>query len=524
MTTLFQGFDTFQNQTTFATAITGLSAPTGATTSCQYTICESTEDLYNAMNISGSLSASYGALSGNAKTTFISKLSKSSTSVYICVYAFYAQTQAASGGILTQPTAVPFDAAAFYHLFGDQFVSSVTSGIEYYAVYCYNCQTQEEKSQLLASFEAKGISTSGDVTVSLTTDIESVAKTKNTQFSFTQQANGYSGTLPAPQDMVTFATNIFNCYQASSAAVLSYGLSGYEEVSQFPYGDAGWNVIVNNRIVFSAADATYADIASTLSHANDILAIYNCYGYTEDDQSKSNIKLLHQDLDALNKLFKACHDNPVSPQVVPPLNYTSVGAPTIQMYTNVTSLGGGVGGDAWWDWLVPDGGTCMTLQSVMFRGGPLLNAVVTSYTSPSGQTGGGQYGDFSHSSDNTNTLTLSANEFIAKISTTADDDINSITVSTTKGQTLSAPNVPDAPHPTNNGQVWNADSTSFFFGFVGACGAHIDRIGVVALNFSPAQWAPNVSVQQGNVASDLPAGLDSLVLQRPGTVTAQHVH
>lgn len=522
MTTLFQGFDTFQNKTTFASAVSGPSGPTGSTTSCQYTVCQSTEDLYNAMNISGSLSASYGALSGNAKTTFISELAKSSTTVYICVYAFYAGTQTASGGTLAQQPPVPFDAAAFYHLFGDQFVSSVTSGIEYYAVYSYNCQTQEEKTQLLASFDAHGISTSGDVTVSLTTDIQSVAAKTVTQSSFTQQANGYSGTLPAPADMVQFANNIFNAYNASSAAVLSYGLSGYEEVSQFPYGDPGWNVIEDNRTVFTTADAMYAEIASTVSHAHDIQTIYNQYGYTADTQSKSNTKLLKQDLDALNKLFAAFHATPVTAQVVPLLNYTSIGAPTIQMYTSVTSLGGGAGGAAWADWSQPDGGTCMTLQNVTFWGGPLLNGVVTHYASPSGQTAGGSYGQIGEGGDNSNTLTLSPNECINKISTTASNDINSIAVTTTKGQTLSAPNVPDPASP-NNGQEWNASSTSFFFGFEGAAGDHIDSIGVVTLNFSPAQWAPAAASLSMRVADVVPADIGSLLVQRPVAVVAQHV-
>src|SRR4051794_9639114 len=84
-TDLFQGYDSFVGSGR-STALTGTKGAAGANSQTYWKVCTDTNSLYEAMNISGSVSASFGLGSVDAKMSFAQNLNVSSTSVTVVVY------------------------------------------------------------------------------------------------------------------------------------------------------------------------------------------------------------------------------------------------------------------------------------------------------------------------------------------------------------------------------------------------------------------------------------------------------
>ncbi|MBN3820072.1 hypothetical protein G3N57_27295, partial [Paraburkholderia sp. Se-20369] len=142
---LFQGTDSV-NGAGVSTAVEGSYATHGGASSVVYQVAMDLDTLYQALDVSQSVSVGFGPIGGGSeKTEFVQTLNLTTFSVNIVVRAKHVMnTQTATAFKLKNGINPPSGNSQlndFFRSYGDSFVSSVTSGSEYYAVYTFYAQS-----------------------------------------------------------------------------------------------------------------------------------------------------------------------------------------------------------------------------------------------------------------------------------------------------------------------------------------------------------------------------------------------
>src|SRR3954454_21110110 len=187
---MFQGYDTFMSAGR-STAVQGTSGSSGATAETYYQVCYDYDTLQTTLNVSSSVSASFGFGSLDAKAEFIDSLSITNTSVTIIVYTniLINSLTATNVELVDAP---PTDINAFFQVYGDSYLSSVVTGAEYAAAYVFYSQSIEQQRQITSTLSANGITASGSLTASLQTSLNEVQEQVTTRQSLRQFMSGFT--------------------------------------------------------------------------------------------------------------------------------------------------------------------------------------------------------------------------------------------------------------------------------------------------------------------------------------------
>lgn len=478
-TQLFLGYDTIES-TTRSTAVGGQTAPGGAVAQAQYTICTSVETLSTALEISASVSASFGFGSVDAKSSFMQKLNVTTTSVSVVVYASRATRNLSSTVAFSETP--PADPDAFFSAYGDSWVSEVCVGGEYIAVYTFYSQSKDEQTKVTAELNASGVGASGSFDAKTQFALESACSSIETRQSLKQYMSGYASLpFPSSDNIITFAEN-FGSPPPDSPVVISFDTTGYEHVADVP---SGFAPIVATRALFTGAGSQpgladqYARLQAVRDAVTQVEAVYDFYGYTGDTTLGTNAAAVLADVNTLTDLFNEMETKPSVTYTAPPLPSLTLGTPTLSVVVNSSRLGGADGGDPFADvvpWAVE---LLIGISAVALRGGAWIDALITNYGSESIQHGQGG-GDLS------STLVMGEGERIISIWGTAGDYVNQINFKTNLGNTLTWPPGPDGADPMNS---WAASDATALLGFTGRAGEYLDQLGVVVATFSPATWS-----------------------------------
>lgn len=159
--TLFQGMSTLASESKPA-AVEGTTLRDGAAAEVNIIVATDTMTVAESMSIESSVSVSYlGKASVSAKAGFFKSLQLNSFSTTILVtarttnYTESAQTYTLKDGV--SPVTSAREAEAFFGMYGDSFVDSVTVGAEYYAALVIQSSSVEEQKNVTAELKAKGI-------------------------------------------------------------------------------------------------------------------------------------------------------------------------------------------------------------------------------------------------------------------------------------------------------------------------------------------------------------------------------
>jgi len=475
---LFLGYDSIES-TTRGTAVSGSVASGGAVAEAQYTVCTDIETLSTALEISASVSASFGFGSVDAKTSFMQKLNVTTTSVSVVVYASRA-TRSQSSTVAFDETP-PTDPDAFFSAFGDSWVSETCSGAEYIAVYTFYSQSRDEQTTVSAELNASGVSASGSFDAKTQASFESACSSIQTRQSLKQYMSGYSSLpFPGSDGIIAFAEN-FGTPPPDQPVIINFVTTGYEHVSGAP---ASFAPIIATRALFLGAGSKpglanqYAQLQAVRDAVTQIEAVYDFYGYTGDTTISANAAAVLADVDTLTDLFEEMESKPSAAYSAPPLPSLSLGTPALSAVVNTTVLGGGNGGAPFADIGPLAIGLSVGVTAVQLRGGDVVDALITTYGAATMQHGedGGDLGP---------QLVMGQNERITSISGTSGDLVNQITFQTNLNNQMTWPPSPEGAAPMTS---WSATSTTALLGFAGRSGDCLDQLGVVVATFSPAVW------------------------------------
>lgn len=488
---LFQGYDTFRSAGR-STAVKGRTTSATGPAQSSFTVCTDVESVRTALNISASVSASFGFGSVDAKTTFMHELAITSTSVTIVVYTNIID-QILSGD--TSPKLIgapPADLKEFCAVYGDSFVSSLTLGREYYAAYVFRSESVEEQTKITATLQSHSIIGSGSLDADFSSNFSSARSSLTTKAEMRQNMSGVKDPRFPDQDhMIDFALN-FGSTKPGRPAVLDYEVTGYEHVPDMlplvqPVVDTR-SLYAGTGIQPGLADR-YAQLNVAANGANRLQVIYGRYGFKLDQQLRDRLADIQRDIATLAALFTQMDGDPSQTYSAPPLPSLAYGDPTLYVMITTGAQPGNTGGRAFNDIDAALIGSGSVLQKLSFQYHNHTHEIFATYALPDGTTNDVQYG-WDTNGTRTPVLVLQPGELISRVSVVAIDHVHQVLVSTTFGNLLAAPPQLILPGPVTT--VFQSDTDHVFAGFAGTVDTGtgiLASLAVVSANFRPANWS-----------------------------------
>src|SRR5262245_49365678 len=230
---LFQGYSTFSGAGQ-ATAVGGDFSPTNPLTTNKWSVCTDFSSVSTSLAIDTSVSQDEFLVSSNSVSAqFANSLHLTQYSVTILVNcSSFISSEATSYNLL--PTVTPPDdtdsLAQFIATNGDQFVSSITAGVQLLAAYVFYCTSLDEQTTVTAQLKGQDLDEDGEVDADFGTNPAKVSQSVSTRQAFTSQLVGLNLAPPStPADIWTFLPQI-NAASVSPGYVASVTTTPYEDV------------------------------------------------------------------------------------------------------------------------------------------------------------------------------------------------------------------------------------------------------------------------------------------------------
>src|SRR5262249_47448505 len=152
-------------------------------------VCLDVEQVCQALGIGWSLGAELPDVAGaSRKGRFTKSLKITTYSLSIVVYSQHVdKTETITGAHLLPGIQPPQNDAAlrqFFLAYGDSFITSMTTGSEYYGVYVLYAQTKEQQRGLESELKAQGIYNGVSLSAELQTSLNRSIKSLNVNIKF----------------------------------------------------------------------------------------------------------------------------------------------------------------------------------------------------------------------------------------------------------------------------------------------------------------------------------------------------
>ena len=266
--------------------------------STRITLCETSQQLYSALELAVDTSASYGAASMDNKFSVAQTCDKLASSLYLVVRALkYSPLTIAKDITLTAEARTLLDNenyADFFMRFGDAFVTGIVRGGEYAAVLAIDSNSEDTTREIKNSLGLTGAF--GDFSASVQTNVANTLKQHSQQLQVhvvTSSRGGAPAASPATttdlgsareaDDILTAVRTFPATVDDSHAFPLTAQLSEYTELAMinpqglldYLYGPQGLLVVA--RKTLSDLAATRALLVAQLARARAVLS--NPFGY-----------------------------------------------------------------------------------------------------------------------------------------------------------------------------------------------------------------------------------------------------
>jgi hypothetical protein len=387
ITTVGIGFNSFSNSAMPNGALDLSSLTIGdqnATGKQWYQVCSSGESLSKTLK--------YAIGGGADDDSFHRKVTRtakvSNLSVTVVIYASHEKTSPIINGTpqLSSSAQSLFSSSPtqFYSAYGDSYVSSAVLGMEYIALFVFECSTVSEQQSVLNSLSAQGVVPSDPpitLSANLAKNITQAVSSLTLDFYAYQVIRGSDTPLPNPfnstgsssssssssqgaaplmkalnpeisklslpyatsststsdpansvtvtnviQSLLAFANGLSANNVTGSGIALSYTTAGYENlVSE----TSNWQFLASNRPVADAINSYLGTLATINNQMQIVDDLYQRYNYTGDATFAANCGQLKSDYQALRSQQISLFQNPFTASSYPtqPQSITN-GVPT----------------------------------------------------------------------------------------------------------------------------------------------------------------------------------------------------
>ncbi|KVG23013.1 hypothetical protein WK92_06040 [Burkholderia ubonensis] len=485
---LFQGTDSV-NGSGLSTAVDGSYATHGGTSRVFYQVAMDLDTLYQALDVSQSVSVGFGPIGGvDEKSEFVQRLSLTTYSVNIVVRATHVMgTNTATAFKLKSginPPSGNTQLRDFFRSYGDAFVSSLTTGSEYYAVYTFYAQSKEEQESVSIELKHHGIFEFGSVDTDLQTKLNKVTTSTQVRLSFNQNVSGIANPkLPTTDDMIAYAL-AFPSLPIDAPAILAFAVTGYEHVPDM----SSFAPVAKNRefLIGPNGDSGLSQyLVAETELLNQIAWLKKIYAFYQGFQDGKVDEVQHEaqaDLDALNEQFMLYESDPTAALTKPALPSLDRGTPMLEYGTDQSPARGGNGGSPFND---VDINTYIQNQTyvsdVTLRTGSEVDALIVTYVATAKATstktyhggGGGKA---------TQTLQIRQGQFIKGLSGRSGSRVDQLRITLDDGRSVGGGGGGGSPFE------WQVPPGSVVLGFAGRSGSRLDQVEAVYATLRSASW------------------------------------
>lgn len=489
---VYAGYDSVNDNGRVTRAVEGTPPVVhGGSGSSRISVCLSIEQVYQELGIGWSLGAGIpGVGSASRKSEFVHSLKITTYSLTIVVYSKHVEkTETAAEAHLMSTVQPPRDDQAlreFFSAYGDSFITSLTTGSEYYGTYVLYAQTEVEQRGFENELKAKGIYSGVTLSASLQTALNEAMRSFSVTIRFDQEVAGIANpSLPAATEMISYALN-FPSIPVSAPVILGYEYDGYEHLPEL---GTSFSPIAENRRYFigdKAIPGLNSKEAEVQALDDQLLWLQETYsfygGYT--DAKVNEVKVISgQDLAAIHSQKSEYSRDPIQSFTEPPLPSLTKGTPALSFSWAATAQAGSTGGNPYDD--VPSPSDHISkrtrISHIKMRMGDRIDKLTTTYQDQNGDTvkaHGGSGGREDRS------LTVGAGQFVTRCTGKYNKKMDSMTFTITGGASVSAGG-------SSGDKTFDMapPAGSFVLGFRGRSGSEYDAIQLVYANFNPAVWS-----------------------------------
>ena len=489
---LGQGYSLFTGDG-LNTAVAGSSRTISGDAAVSCRICDSTESFLGVLDVSASAAAGVsGIASVDAKLDLMYSLQLTSHSVTIVVHCKHITgTSSYTDTRLTPPAPGHDDDVAlrdFFAAYGDTYVSEITEGGEYLAVYAFYSESRDDQLDVMASLNASGIIDGMPVEGGLQAKISMAMKSSETRINFKQRVLGLKKvSLPRPDDIVDFALR-FADLEKDAPVTLAIKVRGYEHVPGMTHN---FETIETNRTAMLQLREKSGKVQRLINQIDGVLSIYDYYGGFDDTKLKDTRKKAEQDLVTIRNRIAGYLRNPVESTSdaarlsLPSLN---VGIPVID-YDIETGFMGASGGqlptkDVQASTVVSQR---LSIKRLQFKASKSsVNKMEVTYESEDVGIATVEVGDGNGGSSEKRDF-AAREKITSMIGTYKDGVITNLRINTTKG------NIRVAKDGRGEPTGWEVPKGYFAVALQGK-GDHkgVHSLTLTAAKFKPANWVPSV--------------------------------
>jgi hypothetical protein len=495
------GYDSAKKAPKHATLLDASDiAPGGTNHTCTIEVCVNSTEVAQTLRIDSSASADgfYGGV--KAKMDLMQEMEISTYSTTVVVYANTQNgPQTIRNAVLKPDVTLPDWSTAtsevlneFVRVYGDSFVSSVTEGGEFYALYTFKSASKESQQSLKADLEAKVQSGLSSGSFEFQTEMDEVASAHSVEYKADMKLSGFKNLgLPSPNDLVSFAQN-FTMLVPDSPVVTSIESTPYEQVPGF----GSFANIPQNRLKLiggwndKGLIRTFLDLTSLSNSIQSLKNLYRFYGPDQvyvDQTLDSKEQAVHHDLDLLRNTLEQFANTPSAPIEIDPMTSLSDGSPVLSIDVHLSNNCGGQGGSRS-EMLSDMGYTDLTsallqhhrIKQVGFRTGQIVDYLEVTYLNDRfhktiGYGGGG--------GGSGTTLTLEESQYICQV------DANSGTVLDRLILWVGAAQYGGGGGGGSRTSLSFGASSSYLAGFNIQHSTLVDSIQFIGFSFKPAVWS-----------------------------------
>jgi hypothetical protein len=371
---------------------------------------------------------------------------------------------------------------AFFQAYGDSYLSSVTRGGEYYAVYTFYTQTLEEQSALISEINTNGIYGGMTLDINLQKNLTRLINTTSVRYSFRQNISGIRHPqLPDANHLMAFALS-FAATPPTAPALIAFTTTGYEDVAKI----VDFEPISSNRHYFVGKGATdglakrLVQIQQLINQINWLQDTYSFYGGFTDTKVQQVKTQATADLAAINNQIQQYEFDPTQNFTMPALTSLTYGTPSLCYQVGSSPAYGGAGGHPFHDTNVMTAiHKHQRMTTVQLRSGNYVDNLTVTYQLHNTlvqQTHGGNGGTLGPF------LTLLPGQFITGFSGRSDTYINNLQLQISDGRTVGGGGTGGTPF------AWKVPTGCFVLGFCGRAGNYLDQLQMNYASFQPASW------------------------------------
>ncbi len=498
---LFDGYDTFANARR-TSAVSGTpQSPTNGGMDASLSICIGQEQVMEKIDFLASVSSNFGFGAVDARAEFIQKFNITETSVVVLINAY--KKAVVNENTVKLQSDLPADPLTLFKQHGDSYVTSLTTGSSYCALWVFYATTEEEQTTVTGKLSASSISEDGYTSGSAQASLDTVQKDISITSSFDHQIFGFAELPPPVSGDIVAWSKTFPNLVPDAPITYAFDTAHYEDL-----GVPSFDAIKASRALFLGGGPENPGIAGYYqglleqgAAVSDIETVYASYGYdVRGDQALlKRGQDIENDTQSLYDTIAALEDDPTqTPQNWTPPASAGYGMPSLNVAVLTLGRTGGTSGAPFQDIQADAVAARVILNDVAVAGFSHLHGIESTYGIRDPQTGTLQpFPTIAHGSQTgiqPNDLKLQKGEFVNYVEVTSSWDntqqhhiVQQVVLRTTLGNSLvspsNAPTVePSAPYP------WTAAPNQALLGFFGSAGEEINALGMVVATFSPANW------------------------------------